>query len=248
MCASPVLAPHGCPEPPAPATRLPHYQSQPHDHSRCGARASVRLSLKSTPIAQAPALFFRHHAAPERDAPGRTQLHREARATHAARAGHHARAPLPACSEHSARVPRTAPLPPRASTTRILHRTRRARRTLRARSATRSVCCPACLHTAQSTGKVHVHAAQSTHSAAARTPRQSPASRRARACRTQFCARCIIWYFFLLSQKVEENTSDNTQEKTFAAPASTLEQHSVRSAHHQGASVCSTFDPTLFCL
>ena len=109
---------------------------------------------------------------------------------------------------HSARVLRTAPQPPRACTTQILHCTRRARGTLRARSAIRSVCCPVCLHTAQSTckePKVHVHAAQSPHSDAARTPRQSPASRRASACRTQYCAHCSI---FVTKRKQKKQNKD----------------------------------------
>ena len=79
MCVRSVLAPHGCPEPPAPATRLSHHQSQAHDHSRRDARAAVHLSLKSAPIAQGACTFLRHHTSPERDAPGKT-LHREARA------------------------------------------------------------------------------------------------------------------------------------------------------------------------
>jgi len=44
MGASPMLAPHGRPAPPAPATRLSHHQSQAHDHSRRDARAAVHLS------------------------------------------------------------------------------------------------------------------------------------------------------------------------------------------------------------
>ena len=129
MCVCSVLAPHGGPEPPAPATRLSHHQSQAHDHSRRDARAAVHLSLKSTPIAQAPAPSS--GTMPHRSAtrPAGRFTARRAR-QHAARAGHRARAPLPeqgccaesacslhsspACSEHSARVLRTAPLPPRA--------------------------------------------------------------------------------------------------------------------------------------
>ena len=107
----------------------------------------------------------------------------------------------PACS--ALRPCRLAP-----DTTQILHCTRRARGTLRARSAIRSVCCPVCLHTAQSTckePKVHVHAAQSPHSDAARTPRQSPASRRASACRTQYCAHCSI---FVTKRKQKKQNKD----------------------------------------
>ena len=81
MCVCPVLAPHGRPAPPAPATRLSHHQSQPHDHSRRDARAAVHLSLTTEVYAHCTGActFFRHHTAPERDATGKT-LHREARA------------------------------------------------------------------------------------------------------------------------------------------------------------------------
>ena len=123
MCVCSVLAPHGCPEPPAPATRLSHHQSQAHDHSRRDASAAVHLSLQSAPIAQAPAPSS--GTIPHRSAtrPARRFTARRAR-RHAARAGHRARAPppdqgccttccrwcsSPACSEHSARVLRCAP-------------------------------------------------------------------------------------------------------------------------------------------
>ena len=180
-----------------------------------GARPlTPRRERRSAPLTEVCAhcsgacTFFRHHTAPERDAPdasprgARGGTPRAQATAHALRhptraaaqpaAGGAAALPVlniqPACS--------AAPLPPRACTTQILHCTRRARGTLRARSAIRSVCCPVCLHTAQSTckePKVHVHAAQSPHSDAARTPRQSPASRRASACRTQYCAHCSIF-------------------------------------------------------
>jgi len=124
MCDCPLLAPHGRPAPPAPATRLSHHQSQAHDHSRRDASAAVHLSLKSAPIAQAPAPSS--GTIPHRSAtrPARRFTARRAR-RHAARAGHRARAPppdqgccttccrwcsSPACSaEHSARVLRCAP-------------------------------------------------------------------------------------------------------------------------------------------
>jgi len=76
----PVLAPHGCAKPPAPATRLSHHQSQPHDHSRRDARAAVNLtdSLRLLPgactllqpQASCPtrARRARHDAAPPREA------------------------------------------------------------------------------------------------------------------------------------------------------------------------------------
>ena len=228
MCASPVLAPHGRPAPPAPATRPSHHRRA----SRISTHAATRAPQHTSPAL--PRLFapcagsahcFWHLTS------GCTRTRREYDADSAPRkARTHARSrtrahplsllhSLSAClhTQHtapSARVLRTAPLPPRA----CLHCTRRARGTLRARSAIRSVRCPVCLHTAQSTciePKVHVHAAQSPHGDAARTPRQSPASRRARACRTQYCAHCIIRGISCLPQK--ENKNEN-KEKDFAAP------------------------------
>ena len=94
MCVCPVLAPHGRPAPPAPATRLSHHQTQAHDHSRRDARAAVHLSLQSAPIAQAPAPSS--GTIPHRSAtrPARRFTARRAR-RHAARAGHRARSPLP---------------------------------------------------------------------------------------------------------------------------------------------------------
>ena len=94
MCVCPVLAPHGRPAPPAPATRPSHHQRQAHDHSRRDARAAVHLSLQSAPIAQAPAPSS--GTIPHRSAtrPARRFTARRAR-RHAARAGHRARSPLP---------------------------------------------------------------------------------------------------------------------------------------------------------
>ena len=217
---------------PSRAARTSHAPLAPPE---AGARPlTPRRARRSAPLTAVCAhctsacTFFRHHTAPERDATGKT-LHREARAAarrarrppstlSVTRAGllcslHAAcTAALPGLN-HSARVLRTAPQPPRACTTQILHCTRRARGTLRARSAIRSVCCPVCLHTAQSTckePKVHVHAAQSPHSDAARTPRQSPASRRASACRTQYCAHCSI---FVTKRKQKSKTKTSTPPK-----------------------------------
>ena len=78
MCVCSVLAPHGCPEPPAPATRLSHHQSQAHDHSRRDARAAVNLTDSPRPLPGACTLFqapcstgarrARHDAAPAREA------------------------------------------------------------------------------------------------------------------------------------------------------------------------------------
>ena len=118
MCASPVLAPYGCPEPPAPATRLSHHQRQAHDHSRRDARAAVHLSLQSAPIAQAPAPSS--GTIPHRSAtrPARRFTARRAR-RHAARAGHRARSPLPeqgccAVCMQPAQQPCSEPFSPRA--------------------------------------------------------------------------------------------------------------------------------------
>ena len=151
--------------------RRPHRLRASRALPEPGARQlTPRRTRRSAPLTEVYAhctgacTFFRHHAAPERVAPGRT-LHREARAAarrarrppstlSVTRAGllcslHAAcTAALPGLN-HSARVLRTAPQPPRACTTQILHCTRRARGTLRARSAIRSVRCPVCLHTAQ---------------------------------------------------------------------------------------------------
>ena len=78
MCVCPVLAPHGRPAPPAPATRLSHHQSQAHDHSRHDERAAVnptdslRLLPGACTLFQAPcptrARRARHDAAPPREA------------------------------------------------------------------------------------------------------------------------------------------------------------------------------------
>ena len=50
MCASPVLAPHGRPAPPAPAARPSHYQSQPLVYSRRDARAAAHLTSTPAPF------------------------------------------------------------------------------------------------------------------------------------------------------------------------------------------------------
>ena len=222
---------------------LAHYQSQAHDHSRRDARAAVHLSLTTEVYAHCTGActFFRHHAAPERDAPGRT-LHREARA--AARRARRPPSTLSVtragllCSLHAAC---TAALPvlniqPACSalrpcrlapdTTQTLHRTRRARGTLRARSAIRSVRCPVCLHTAQHMQEVHVHAAQSPHSDAARTPRRSPASRRARACAARSTVRTVLssWYFLFATKRKQKRK----QRERLRRASSTLERRPVR--------------------
>ena len=50
MGASPVLAPHGRPAPPAPAARPSHYQSQPLVYSRRDARAAAHLTSTPAPF------------------------------------------------------------------------------------------------------------------------------------------------------------------------------------------------------
>lgn len=50
MCVCPVLAPHGRPAPPAPATRPSHHQSKPHIHSRRDARAAAHLTSTTSPF------------------------------------------------------------------------------------------------------------------------------------------------------------------------------------------------------
>ena len=182
MCVCSVLAPHGRPAPPAPATRLSHHQRQAHDHSRRDARAAVHLSLQSAPIAQAPAPSS--GTIPHRSAtrPARRFTARRAR-RHAARAGHRARAPppdqsccttccrrcsstvlnpLPACS--ALRPSRLAP-----DATQIRHRAgAHARPHARARARASALCCTDCqpAHTAYSTMGTH------TPNDAARTPQQ----------------------------------------------------------------------------
>ena len=151
---------------PARAARTSHAPLAPPD---AGARAlTPRRARRSAPLTAVCAhctsacTFFRHHTAPERDATGKT-LHREARA--AAR-----RARRPPISRYVTRAGLLCSLhadctaallvlniQPACSALRPcrhapgLHCTRRARGTLRARSAIRSVRCPVCLHTAQST-------------------------------------------------------------------------------------------------
>ena len=154
---------------------------------------------------------------------------------HAARAGHRARAPLPdqgcctaccrlcsspACSEHSARVLRScAPAAPRQTRHRsCTARSARGARCARAPPSVESAVQPACTAPSTATGKVHVHAAQSKHSAAARTPRQSPASRRARACRTQYCAHCIILGISFLKNKPRKQQLCRLLEQQPEAP------------------------------
>ena len=205
MCVCSVLAPHGCPEPPAPATRLSHHQSQAHDHSRRDASAAVHLSLQSAPIAQAPAPSS--GTIPHRSAtrPARRFTARRAR-RHAARAGHRARAPppdqgccttccrwcsSPACSEHSARVLRCAPAASR------LHDADPALHEARAWHAARALRHPfSLLSSLPAHSTEHMQGTQGTCARRA-VPAQRcsphPASRRASACRTQYCAHCSIF-------------------------------------------------------
>ena len=177
-----------------------------------------------------------HHAAPERDAPGRT-LHREARAArrppstrsvtragllHSLHAGCAAALPVlniqPACSAlrpcAASRLTRR-----RSCTARGARVARCARAPPSVQSAVQSACTQ---HRASTCMKahvhahVHVHAAQSPHSDAARTPRQSPASRRPRLPHAVLCALYYPRYFFFATkrkQKLKTKTSPRLLEQ-----------------------------------
>ena len=178
MCDCPVLAPHGRPAPPAPATRPSHHQSKPHIHSRRDARAAAHLTSTTSPfcaMCRLCTLLLASHKRLYQDAP---RVRRRSCTTQAARAHPpsllHS---LSAClhTQHtapSARVLHTAPLPPRA----CLHCTRRARGTLRARTPARARARAQPLSAAQ-TASLPAHTAYSTMGThtpndAARTPQQ----------------------------------------------------------------------------
>jgi len=166
MCDCPVLAPHGRPAPPAPATRPSHHQSKPHIHSRRDARAAAHLTSTTSPfcaLCRLCTLLLASHKRLYQDAPRVRRRSCTTQGAHA-RTRPHARARAlirsvcstacqPACTHSSARVLRTAPLPPRACP----HCTRRARGTLRARTPARAraraLRCtdrqPACTHSIQ---------------------------------------------------------------------------------------------------
>ena len=106
--------------------RRPHQPRAPRTtrasriSTHAATRAPQHTSLTVHALCQAPAHCFRHHALPERAAPGTTQLHRARRARrHAARAGHRARSPLPeqgccAVCMQPAQQPCSEPFSPRA--------------------------------------------------------------------------------------------------------------------------------------
>ena len=80
MCVCPVLAPHGRPAPPAPATRPSHHQSKPHIHSRRDARAAAHLIDSPRPLPGACTLFQAPCSTRARRARHDAALPREARA------------------------------------------------------------------------------------------------------------------------------------------------------------------------
>jgi len=94
MCASPVLAPHGRPAPPAPATRPSHHQRQPHIHSRRDARAAAHLTSTTSPfcaLCRLCTLLLASHKRLYQDAPRVRRRFRTTQGTHA-RTHPHARA------------------------------------------------------------------------------------------------------------------------------------------------------------
>ena len=122
MGASPVLAPHGRPAPPAPAARRSHYQSQPLVHSRRDARAAAHLTSTTSPfcaLCRLCTLLLASHKRLYQDAPRVRRRFRTTQGTHA-RTHPHARARalirsgvqhrLPAClhTQHTAPWARTA--------------------------------------------------------------------------------------------------------------------------------------------
>ena len=185
MCVCPVLAPHGRPAPPAPATRPSHHQSKPHIHSRRDARAAAHLTSTTSPfcaLCRLCTLLQASHKRLYQDAPryDADSAPRKARTHARSRTRAHPLSllhSLSAClhTQHtapSARVLRTAPLPPRA----CLHCTRRARGTLRARTPARARARAQPLSAAQ-TASLPAHTAYSTMGThtpndAARTPQQ----------------------------------------------------------------------------
>ena len=86
MGASPVLAPHGRPAPPAPAARPSHYQSQPLVHSRRDARAAAHLTSTTSPfcaLCRLCTLLLASHKRLYQDAPRVRRRSCTAQAAHA---------------------------------------------------------------------------------------------------------------------------------------------------------------------
>ena len=169
MCASPVLAPHGRPAPPAPATRPSHHQSKPHIHSRRDARAAAHLTSTPAPfcaLCRLCTLLQASHKRLYQDAPRVRRRFCTTQGAHA-RTHPHARSSaqssaqpvsLPAHTANSTISPRAPHCAPAASRLSALHEARawhaartHARTSARARST--ALCCtdrqPACTqHTA----------------------------------------------------------------------------------------------------
>ena len=172
MCVCPVLAPHGRPAPPAPATRPSHHQSKPHIHSRRDARAAAHLTSTTSPfcaLCRACTLLLASHKRLYQDAPRVRRRFCTTQGAHA-RTHPHTRSSaqssaqpvsLPAHTANSTISPRAPHCAPAASRLSALHEARawHAARTLRhpfsplsslpAHSTEHTL--PACLHTQQST-------------------------------------------------------------------------------------------------
>ena len=186
MCVCPVLAPHGRPAPPAPATRPSHHQSKPHIHSRRDARAAAHLTSTTSPfcaMCRLCTLLLASHKRLYQDAPRVRRRFCTTQGAHA-RTHPHARSSaqsyaqpvsLPAHTAYSTISPRAPHCAPAASRLSALHEARawhaartHARTSARARSTARSAAQTASLpaHTAYSTMGTH------TPNDAARTPQQ----------------------------------------------------------------------------
>jgi hypothetical protein len=128
----------------------------------------------------------------------------------------------PACSEpFSPRAPlrpcRLAPARRRSCTARGARVARCARAPPSVQFAVQSACTQHRAHTHASQGACTCTCLLCTPRSprtgdAARTPRQSPASRRARACRTQYCAQCIIFLVFLVCHKIKKKTKNENKD------------------------------------
>ena len=175
MCDCPVLAPHGRPAPPAPATRPSHHQSKPHIHSRRDARAAAHLTSTTSPfcaLCRLCTLLLASHKRLYQDAPRVRRRFCTTQGAHA-RTLPHARSSaqssaqpvsLPAHTANSTISPRAPHCAPAASRLSALHEARawhaartHARTSARARSS--ALCCtdrqPACTHSIQHHGHAY---------------------------------------------------------------------------------------------
>ena len=175
MCVCPVLAPHGRPAPPAPATRPSHHQSKPHIHSRRDARAAAHLTSTTSPfcaLCRLCTLLLASHKRLYQDAPRVRRRFCTTQGAHA-RTHPHARSSaqsyaqpvsLPAHTAYSTISPRAPHCAPAASRLSALHEARawhaartHARTSARARST--ALCCtdrqPACTHSIQHHGHAY---------------------------------------------------------------------------------------------